>query len=162
MRFFHNQISQEKEAPIFRHIHPLNVTYLREKLPHRLLCDPFGHILEITVKPISDNPASWCVIGTRYKDEYVDAYNTYVIRWNGDVFVMNRDMETVPGYIEEDIFYMTLNSVWLGGWIHTDRQKTIAIMKEIGMSPNNYRGPSPQLVRIIEQTRDTYTSTVQK
>jgi hypothetical protein len=62
MRFVHNQIPQEKEAPIFHHIHPLNVTYLREKLPHRLLCDPFGHILEITVKPISDNPSSGCVI----------------------------------------------------------------------------------------------------
>jgi hypothetical protein len=78
------------------------------------------------------------------------------------VFVMNRDLETVPGYIEEDIFYMTLNSVWLGGWIQTDKQKTFAIMKEIGMSPNNYRWPSPQLVRVIEQTRDTYMSTVQK
>ncbi len=71
-------------------------------------------------------------------------------------------METVPGYIEEDIFYMTLNSVLPGGCIHTDRQNTLAIITAIGMSPNNYRGPSPQLVRIIEQTRDTYTSTVQK
>ena len=80
MQFLNNQATEEKEAPIFRSIHPMNVEYLREKLPHRLLCSPFGNILEITVHPISENPSSGCVIGTRFKDQYVDAYNTYILR----------------------------------------------------------------------------------